>query len=137
MTRRNILIGCAAIVALGVLLVVVLLVGVVIGSGGNKQGSGEPGSTSVESAENAKNTGDESINYNINDFKVQDSNGVQSNHDSRAESDLPYRISYGGLAPDGELLGNIVFQVPQGDSGLKLIYDVSTVRGKRSITVTL
>jgi hypothetical protein len=50
MTRRNILIGCGALVALGVLLFVVLLVGVVIGSGGNKQGSGEPGSTSAESA---------------------------------------------------------------------------------------
>lgn len=183
---------------LGLVLFVALFVGVIIGSEGDKKGSGAPGSTSAESAENAKktapkskqdpenieaavgenaelqdrtlvvneversftplggrisglepgnefvrvsvtltNTGDESINYNVLDFKVQDSAGVQSSHDSRGESEIPYRVSYGGLAPDGELLGNIVFQVPQGDSGLKLIYDPSTVRGKRSITVTL
>jgi len=182
---------------LGVVLLVAVFAGVIIGSEGSKKGSGAPGSTSAESAENAKktapkseqdpenieaavgenaelrdrtlvvnevernftppgrisglepgnefvrvsvtltNTGDESFNYNVLDFKVQDSAGVQSGHDSRGESDIPYRVGYGGLAPDGELLGNMVFQVPQGDSGLKLIYSGTTVRSERTITVTL
>ncbi len=96
----------------------------------------EPGNEFVRVSLTLTNTGDKSINYNINDFKVQDSNGVQSSHYSPAESDLPYRISYGGLAPDGELFGNIVFQVPQGDSRLKLIYETDIV-SKRTVTVTL
>jgi hypothetical protein len=80
------------------------------------------------------NTGDENFNYNVHDFKVQDSNGVLIPH--KTVTDIPYPISYGSLAPSGTLEGNLVFEVPQGDSGLKLVYETSGM-DKRTITVTL
>lgn len=58
MTRRNILIGCGAVVVLGVLLFLVLIVGIIIGGGGSKQSSTspapEPGSTTAEEEKPAR-----------------------------------------------------------------------------------
>ena len=47
---RKILIGCGAALALGVVLVVVLFVGVIIGSSGSKQGSSPPDSSGAVSS---------------------------------------------------------------------------------------
>jgi hypothetical protein len=56
MARRNILIGCGAVVVLGVLVFVTLLVGI-IGGGSSKQSAtspaAEPGSTVAESQKNS------------------------------------------------------------------------------------
>jgi hypothetical protein len=69
------------------------------------------------------NTGSQSFDYNVNNFKVQDSNGVQNNYSGPAMQNIPYPISTGALAPGGTLEGNLVFEVPQGDTGLSLVYE--------------
>ena len=50
---------------------------------------------------------------------------------------LPYTFQHGSLAPNGTLEGNMVFQVPQGDTGLSLIYEPFEQRSIGTITVTL
>ena len=77
-----------------------------------------------------ENTGNQSFDYNPGKFFIQDSSGVQ--HRGQALSELPYPISSGSLAAGGTLAGNLVFEVPRGDSGLNLLYepferDVGTV----------
>lgn len=77
-----------------------------------------------------KNTSNQSFDYNAGKFQVQDSSGVQ--HRGRTLSELPYRIEFGELAPGGTVEGNLIFEIPEGDSGITLIYepfeeDVGTV----------
>jgi len=96
----------------------------------------EPGNEFVLLSLTLKNTGNNDINYNSHDFKVEDSNGVQHNYDTRPMSKLPNRVGYGELSPGGELVGNIAFQVPQGNNPLKLIYETDVI-SKRTITVRL
>jgi hypothetical protein len=79
-----------------------------------------------------RNTGDQPINYNPFDFKVQDSNGVQKNEETFSE--MPYRLESGSLAPEGTVEGNLAFEVPQGDNNLRLIYETNAF-DKRTITV--
>ena len=79
-----------------------------------------------------RNTSDQDFSYNLLNFKVQDSNGVQESR--QVIPDLPYRIEPGSLAPDGTLEGNLVFEVPQGDSNLLLIYEANPIT-KQNITV--
>ena len=196
MSRRNILIGCGAVVVLGVLLFIALVVGVLIGGGGsNKQSTSDTATTTEESEEEKKkpepkkktgpnnvqasvgqtaelsdrtlvvnevernyappsrvpnlepgnefvrvfvtltNTDNQTFDYNPNNFKVQDSNGVQQT--PRNPPQLPYTFQHGSLAPNGTLEGNMVFQVPQGDTGLSLIYEPFEQRSIGTITVTL
>jgi len=79
-----------------------------------------------------RNTGEQPINYNPLDFKVQDSNGVQKNYQAMAE--LPYRLEYGSLAPDGTVEGNLAFEVPQGDNNLQLVYQPNAFQ-RQTVTV--
>jgi hypothetical protein len=65
---------------------------------------------------------------------VQDSNGVQ--HRGQALTELPYPVRPGTLAPGGTLEGNLVFEVPRGDSGLSLLYEPFE-RNVGTVTVTL
>jgi hypothetical protein len=67
-------------------------------------------------------------------FEIQDSNGVQ--HTGEALSELPYRIETGDLAPGGTLEGNLVFQIPQGDSGIGMVYEPFE-RDAGTVTVAL
>ena len=67
------------------------------------------------------NTGNVDFPYNVGKFEIQDSNGVQ--HRGESLSELPYRIGSGDLASGGTLEGNIVFQIPQGDSGIGMVYE--------------
>jgi Domain of unknown function (DUF4352) len=186
------MIGCGALLALSVVVILVALVGSVVGGGGsNEQPTDEPGSRSADSEKKSKpnktgadnvqanvgqtaelsdrilivneiernyapptrvpnpergnefvrvsitltNTGKETFDYNPNNFKVQDSNGVQQT--PRNPSRLPYAFNHGSLAPDGTLRGNMVFQVPQGDEGLGLVYEPFERRSLGTITVTL
>ena len=194
MTRRSIFIGCGAVVALGVLVFVALLVGVVIGGrGSGKQPTPEPGSTSAESEKDStpknvtspnnvdvvvgetaelrdrtllvyeverdyfparsrsarrpqpenefvrvyivlRNNGNQSFDYNPTKFMIQDSNGVQ--HRGQALTELPYPIRSGSLASGGMLEGNLVFEVPRGDSGLSMLYEPFE-RNVETVTVAL
>lgn len=94
----------------------------------------QPGNEFVLTSITLNNTGNETIHYNTNDFKMQDSSGVQKNGETM--SDLPNRIDFGELAPGGTLQGNLVFQAPQGDSNLKLIYETD-IFSKQTVTVDI
>jgi len=94
----------------------------------------EPGNEMVRVAITLENTGDQSFSYNTHDFKMQDSNGVQKNTETIME--LPNRVDFGDLAPGGTLQGNIIFQVPQGDNNLALVYETD-IFSKQTITVRL
>jgi len=67
-----------------------------------------------------KNVGKENITYRESYFKVKNSKGQIMGIDS-----APYegRINGGELAPDGEKVGKLEFQIPINDTSLKLIYD--------------
>ena len=94
----------------------------------------KPGNEFVRVFITLTNTSNQTFDYNPNNFKMQDSAGVQQTPRSMAQ--LPYSISHGSLAPGGTLEGNMVVQVPQGDSGLSLVYEPFE-RGLGTITVTL
>lgn len=100
----------------------------------NRFNKTQPGNEFVLTAITLKNTGNDTIHYNINDFKMQDSNGVQKNGETMTE--LPNRIDFGELAPGGTLQGNLVFQAPQGDSNLKLVYQTD-IFTKQTVTVDI
>lgn len=82
-----------------------------------------------------KNTGNRSFDHNLNNFKVQNSNGVQKT--PQVITELPNRIEYGSLASGGTLEGNMVFEVPQGDSNLSLIYEPYEHMSTATVTVAL
>ena len=95
----------------------------------------QPGNEFVRMFVTLTNTGNQTFDYNPNNFKVQDSNGVQQT--PRNPPQLPYTFQHGSLAPNGILEGNMVFQVPQGDPGLSLQYEPFEQRSIGTITVTL
>ncbi len=61
--------------------------------------------------------------YNPFDFKVQNSTGNRK--DNTYIGEVPNELSYGELASGGSVVGNLIFEVPNGDSNLKLIYNSS------------
>ncbi|OGK41025.1 hypothetical protein A3A46_03690, partial [Candidatus Roizmanbacteria bacterium RIFCSPLOWO2_01_FULL_37_13] len=80
-----------------------------------------------------KNGGTSEISYNPFDFKVQNSNGAQEDQ-SFAVLDDPLRL--GTLIGGGNVTGSIPFEVTQGDTNLKLIFQPS-VWSKEKIVVAL
>jgi hypothetical protein len=92
----------------------------------------EPGTELLRVYVTLKNTSNQAFNYNLNNFQVQDSNGVQKN--PTTVTDLPYRVEYGDLAAGGTMEGNIVYEVPEGDRNLKLVYEANPFQ-RQTITV--
>jgi hypothetical protein len=92
----------------------------------------QPGNEYLRVYVTLRNTGNQPFPYNPLDFKVQDSNGVQKTPETM--TDMPYRLEFGDLAPDGIVEGNLVFEVPQGDNDLQLIYQTNAIE-RRTITV--
>lgn len=92
----------------------------------------EPGTELVRVYVALKNTSDQAFNYNLHDFQVQDSNGVQKHPTTVTE--LPYRVEFGDLAAGGTMEGNLVYEVPEGDRNLKLIYEPNAFQ-RQNITV--
>lgn len=80
-----------------------------------------------------RNGGTSEISYNPFDFKVQNSNGAQEDQ-SFAVLDDPLRS--GTLIGGGNVTGSIPFEVTQGDSNIKLIFQPS-VWSKEKIVVAL
>jgi hypothetical protein len=64
------------------------------------------------------NKGNTSASYNEFYYEVEDSKGLE-----RDVSLIPVREGFtrGTVAPGGAVTGNMIFEVPRGDSGLKLI----------------
>ena len=68
-----------------------------------------------------ENKGQKEKSYNSYDFKMEDSSGDRKT--STYVSDVVDELHSGDLAQGGKKLGNIVFEVPKDDKGLKLIYE--------------
>lgn len=51
---------------------------------------------------------------------MQDSQGVQTANKYTGEMDG--ELNFGSLAPDGKVSGKLAFEVPEGDTNLKLVY---------------
>jgi len=81
------------------------------------------------------NTSNQPFDYNPNNFKVQGSSGVQ--RAPLSFPDLPYPVRHGSLAPGGTLEGNMVFEVPQGDGGIRMAYEPYERERLGTVTVTL
>ncbi len=79
-----------------------------------------------------ENTSSRPVSFNPFDFKVQESNGIQQTPGFMGE--VPYRFESGELAPEGRVEGNLLFEGPQNDNNLKLIYETNMFRGE---TVTV
>lgn len=94
----------------------------------------EPGNELVRVYVTLENTSNQSINYNTLDFEAQDSSGVQKPPETITE--LPNRVEFGDLAPGGTMQGNVVFEAPQGDNGLRLVYTTDAFT-QRTVTVPL
>jgi len=94
----------------------------------------DPGNEFVRVFVTLTNTSNQAFDYNPNNFKAQDSNGVEKT--PQTISQLPYAVHHASLAPGGTLEGNLVFQVPQGDSGLSLVYEPFE-RNVGTVNVTL
>jgi hypothetical protein len=94
----------------------------------------QPGNEFVRVNITLKNTGNQAFSVNPFDFEVQDSSGVQKKPTTM--SDLPDPIDLGDLASGGTLDGNVVFEAPQGDNGLNLLYETDIIQ-RRTVTVPL
>lgn len=65
------------------------------------------------------NNSDEKISYNPYDWKMENSNGQETETAFYVDD---YELSSGDLNPGGNVSGNLTFEEPQGDAGLKLNY---------------
>lgn len=81
------------------------------------------------------NTSNQPFTYNPNNFKVQHSSGIQ--RIPHSVPDLPYPVRHGSLAPGGTLEGNMVFEVPQGVRGIRMVYEPYERQRLGTVTVTL
>ena len=81
------------------------------------------------------NTSSANIDFNPSQSQIQDSNGVLTK--PMIMSEMPDNLSSASLAPGGKLTGNLLFEAPQGDPGLKLVYQATLLRASESVTVRL
>ena len=92
----------------------------------------EPGTELLRVYVTLKNTSNQAFNYNLHNFQVQDSNGVQKA--PTIAIDLPYRVEFGDLAAGGTMEGNLLYEVPEGDNNLQLIYEANPFQ-RQTVTV--
>lgn len=62
------------------------------------------------------------ISYNVLDWEIEDSNGVIQSTLSAAFASADDDLGSGQLAKDGKKSGSLVFEIPSGDTNLKLHY---------------
>jgi hypothetical protein len=90
---------------------------------GNPYAKPESGKEFVAVEVKIENNGSSEIDFNTYDFQMQDSNGTLRNIDLIVG--LESQLNSGNLAPGGKVTGNLGFQVPKGDAGLKLVFKPS------------
>ena len=78
-----------------------------------------------------KNKSETEMNYNVFEFKAEDSNGAAENADMQTYS-LPDSLGSGDLVKGGKKSGSMIFEVPAGSS-LKLHYQPSFWSNKKVI----
>jgi hypothetical protein len=81
-----------------------------------------------------ENTSKSAFDVNPLNFKLEESKGVRRSE--KLINTPPNRISSGSVAPYGTLTGNVVFEAPQDDNPLKLVYEPPGLRGQ-TVSVNL
>ena len=81
------------------------------------------------------NNGKTAMDYNTFEFKLQDTNGVQQSESFTALSEG--KLNSGSLAPGGRVTGKLAYEVPQGDAGLKLLYQSFSFFDNKAATFNL
>lgn len=87
---------------------------------GNEFAQPEAGKEYVVVTVKLENNGKDQVSYNTFDFQIQDSNGVLKNEDVIVG--VQNQLNSGNLTPGGKVTGNLGFQVPKDDAGLKLVF---------------
>ena len=80
-----------------------------------------------------KNTSNETVSVNPFDFKI-DENGTASDHDFTTTSTPLNSVE---LKPGASVSGDLVFQVGQGATGLKLQYNTYNTKALKEVTYTV
>lgn len=81
-----------------------------------------------------QNQSDKEVSYNPFDFKIQDSNGNQTQSTFVSLDD---QLNSGSLAAGGKVTGSLAFEAPKGDESLLLIYQPNVWLDTQRITVNL
>jgi hypothetical protein len=102
---------------------------------GNQFAKPESGKEFVIVTVNIVNNSNSSLDYNTFEFKMQDSSGVQQNEAFTALSEG--KLNSGSLAKGGKVTGKLAYEVPQGDAGLKLLYQNFSFFDNKAITFKL
>ncbi len=102
---------------------------------GNQFAQPESGKEFVIVTVDITNNSDTTLDYNTYEFKMQDSNGVQQNEAIMAISEG--KLNSGSLAKGGKVTGKLAYQVPQGDAGLKLLYQNLSFFENKTVTFEL
>lgn len=102
---------------------------------GNQFAKPESGKEFVIVTVNIVNNSNSSLDYNTFEFKMQDSNGVQQSEAFTALSEG--KLNSGSLAKGGKVTGKLAYEVPQGDAGLKLLYQNFSFFDNKAITFNL
>jgi hypothetical protein len=101
---------------------------------GNQFSQPESGNEFVLVTVNIQNNSKSDLMYSTFNFQLQDTNGVKHNEAIMAITEG--RLSTGTLAPGGKITGKLVYEVPQDDSGLKLVFGSGSIFSK-TVTVKL
>jgi hypothetical protein len=102
---------------------------------GNQFAQPESGKEFVIVTVKVTNDSDSTLDYNTFEFKMQDSDGVQQNEAITALSEG--KLNSGSLAKGGKVTGNLAYEVPKGDKGLKLLYQNFSFFDNKAITFNL
>lgn len=69
-----------------------------------------------------KNNSSDKKSYNYTDWELEDANGALTSVDIAGYSADDSGLGYGDLTSGGKKTGTLVFQIPKGQTGLKLHY---------------
>lgn len=98
---------------------------------GNSYLKPKDGKEYVKISVKIENKSETEMNYNVFEFKAEDSNGAAENADMQTYS-LPDSLGSGDLVKGGKKSGSMIFEVPAGSS-LKLHYQPSFWSNKKVI----
>ncbi len=101
---------------------------------GNQFSQPESGNEFVLVNVTIENGSNSDLTYSTFNFELQDTNGVKHNEQITAITEG--RLNTGTLAAGGKVTGNLVYEVPKDDSGLKLVFESGSLFGK-TVTVKL
>ncbi len=102
---------------------------------GNQFAQPESGKEFVLVTVEISNKGKDAMDYNTFEFKLQDSDGVQQSESFTALSEG--KLNSGSLAAGGKVTGKLAYEVPKGDSGLKLLYQSLSFFDNKAVTFNL